>query len=191
SHEWHRGTAKAPVTKYGPETRTVVPSRDKVLGELAAFRTKVTDAQTLRQVRSVSRDLSGALAAGSRVDPALGKPARQVSAWAPRRGSRGPIDMSSVTALLMAAANPDARTVDMLLVRQVTTALMELYRLHRMHAHGVHARMTAQKGARPMTTPEDGMDESLEGMTQTGVVGLATGVQLAAQVGQEKLLAEQ
>jgi len=99
--------------------------------------------------------------------------------------------MSSVTALLMAAANPDARTVDMLLVRQVTTALMELYRLHRMHAHGVHARMTAQKGARPMTTPEDGMDESLEGMTQTGVVGLATGVQLAAQVGQEKLLAEQ
>lgn len=186
AHEWEKGTTNAPVTKYGAETRPNIPGRAKVLGELEQFRHQVQQARTLAQIRGTSRTLSGALAAGSRVDPALGKPARDTGAWAPRRGASGRIDLISVTALLMAASRPGSRAADILLAREVTKALMELYKLHRMRAQVVHARTTT-KGAPRVTAPSDGLDEELEGIAQVGAVAVATGAQVWAQSQQEQL----
>lgn len=192
SNEWVKGAVGLPVSKYGPETRPNIPSKDKVLGELEQFRHQVQQMRSLSQMRSTARDLGGALAAGAQVDPALSKPARAISGWAPRRGTTGRIDLPSVMALMMVASQPNSRAADVLLAQQVTKALMELYRLHQMRAQVVHARVhTKTKGAgRRMTGPSDGLDEEMEGLVQTGAVAVATGATLLAQRGQDRLMSE-
>lgn len=191
SNEWVKGRNGAPVVRYGPETKVNALDHDKVFGELKKFRHQVQQARTLAQIRTTSRSLGGALAAGARIDPKLAKPARAVGGWAPRRGATGRIDMVSVTALLLAASQPNSRAADILLAQQVTKALMELYLLHRMRAQAVHARVHTKGAASRMTAPSDGMDEQMEGMVQTGVIAVATGAQLLAQHGQERLMSEQ
>lgn len=189
AHEWVKGRAGQPVGKYGPETRANMPPREKVVAELDALRAQIIEARTAQQIREASRQLAGALAAGAQVDGKLVKPSRQIAAWAPRGGSRRRFQMASVTMALLVAAQGNGLASDLVMIKMVTDALMELYRLHRMRAQAVHFHRSTQPRGVPMTEP-DGMEEVLDSGMQAGVVAVAAGVQQLAQMGQDKLIEE-
>lgn len=186
SNEWIKGRTGQPVAKYGAETRANTPPADKVHAELADLRRTIETAHTPAQIQEASRQLAGVLAAGARVDPALRRPAREISAWAPRSGSNRRFQVASVTiALVIAAQNPDR--ANQVMVKFIIDAAMELYRLHRMRAQSAYAatRTTDQKGI--AMTESDGLDDTLEGVVTTTVIGTAAAVQQLAQLGQERL----
>lgn len=175
--EWLLGTTNAPRVKYGRETRKNVPLPDDVKQELANAHLRLA-AATPSDFPALSADLAGALALTSAHDPRLNALAKEVgrAAQTPdrfRRSSGG--TFLNLGLFVLSITDPDPRTREMLMLRQVVAMLVTMVQTHRARAAALN-----QERSTGMSQP-DASDEMTEMGVTTGVTLGAAAVQLALQ----------
>lgn len=173
--EWRLGRNGAPRVKYGRETRKNVPVPGDVKRELDAAHLRLATA-TEEEFPALSTDLAGALSLASAHDPRLtalsrevGRSAQTTGAGRRRKGST----FLNLAMLVMALNDPDPRTRELLMIRQVVATLVTLVQTHRSRAAAI------TKGRSTGMSQPDAVDETVEMGVTTGVTVGAMAVQAA------------